>query len=277
MAFILCNISVIILIMATTSWALKRQILYVLVIVLFFSVIAFLIISPNFKKAPSCTDGKQNGTETGIDCGGSCANACLVQVDPVSIIWSRSFRVVAGRFNAVAYLENHNKNTAVNKINYKFRFADANNIYIGKREGSTFIPPSGKFVVFEPAIDVGNSIPVYTNFEFTQTPQWVTVLQEKINQLQILVSNVVLMNEDSSPRLSATIKNNSFFIIPEMDVVVILYDANHNAISVSSTYLEKLTGEESREINFTWPEPFAEKVVSKEIIPLYNIFSVKLK
>lgn len=265
------------ILMATTSWALKRQIFYTVIIILAISIFAFIIISPNFNKAPSCTDGKQNGTETGIDCGGLCANACIVQVDPVSIIWARAFRVVPGRYNAVVYLENHNRNIAVNKINYKFRFADANNVYIGKREGSTFIPPSGKFVIFEPAVDIGNSIPVYTNFEFTQTPQWVTVLQEKINQLQILISNIVLVNEDTSPRLSATLKNNSFFSIPEMEVIAILYDENHNAVSVSSTFLESLSGEEVREINFTWPEPFNSKIVSKEIIPLYNIFSVKLR
>jgi hypothetical protein len=32
--------------------------------------------SPSVCQAPSCTDGAQNGTETGVDCGGSCAT-CL--------------------------------------------------------------------------------------------------------------------------------------------------------------------------------------------------------
>jgi len=31
--------------------------------------------------APTCTDGIQNGDETGVDCGGSCPNACLSQID----------------------------------------------------------------------------------------------------------------------------------------------------------------------------------------------------
>jgi hypothetical protein len=31
--------------------------------------------------APTCTDGIQNGDETGIDCGGSCPNICLAQID----------------------------------------------------------------------------------------------------------------------------------------------------------------------------------------------------
>ena len=101
-------------------------------------------------------------------------------------------RSVPGRYNAVAYLVNHNKNAAIQKINYRFRFADANNVYIGKREGSTFIPPGGNFVVFEPGIDIGNSIPVYVTFEFTETPIWLQVSQEKIDQLKVFVSNIQL-------------------------------------------------------------------------------------
>ena len=255
------------------TWALKRQILYVGVLILVFSVFGFLIIYPALNKTPSCTDGKQNGDETGKDCGGSCAKACLAETDKISVLWSRAFKVVPGRYNAVAYLINHNQNTAVNKINYRFRFADSNNIYIGKREGSTFIPPSGKLAVFEPGIDIGNSIPIYTTFEFTQVPQWIQISPEKINQFKVLISNINLLDETSSPRLSATLKNNSLSVIKGLDVIVILYDNLRNAISASRTYLDSLAGEESKDINFTWPEPFSNKVIVKEIIPMYNFWS----
>ncbi|MBI2627303.1 hypothetical protein HYW72_00025 [Candidatus Nomurabacteria bacterium] len=259
------------------TWALKRQIFYVVVLVLFFLMFGFLIAYPHLNKAPSCVDNKQNGNETGVDCGGSCLGACPAQTDEISILWTRAFRVVPGRYNAVAYLENHNKNIAIEKINYKFRFADKNNIYIGKREGSAYVPPSGKFAVFEPAIDLGNSIPVYATFEFTQTPKWIQVSEEKINQLKVLVSNVILVDEETSPRLSATIKNNSLFTIKELDVIAILYDANRNAVSASRYYLDSLVGEESKDVSFTWPEPLSNKVIAKEIIPMYNIFSAELK
>ncbi|KKS12076.1 MAG: Glucose/sorbosone dehydrogenase [Parcubacteria group bacterium GW2011_GWB1_41_5] len=259
------------------TWAFKRQFSYIFVLVLFFAVFGTMIAYPKFSKEPTCFDGKQNGSETGIDCGGLCVNACLAQVDKVSILWARAFRVVPGRYNAIAYLENHNKNTAIDKINYRFRFADENNIYIGKREGSAFISSSGKLAIFEPGIDVGNSVPVYTTFEFTETPKWVTVSETKINQVKVLVSNIILSDEKTSPRLSATIKNNSLFTVPEIDVVTILYDAGHNAISASHTYIDKLKGEEIKDITFTWPLPIMGEVIAKEIIPMYNIFSVKLK
>lgn len=259
------------------TWALKRQIFYVAVIVLFFSVLGFLIIYPKFNKAPTCSDGMQNGDETGVDCGGSCANACYAQVDQASVLWARAFRVVPGRYNAVAYLINHNKNTAVKKINYRFRFADAKNIYIGKRDGSTFIPPGGNFAVFEPAIDIGNSIPVYTTFEFTEVPVWLQVSQEKISQLKVSVGNISLVDEKTNPKLGAEIRNDSLFTIPNVGIIAILYDAGGNAISTSRTYLNQLLPLQSSDINFTWPEPLPGTVVAKEIIPMYDIFSVKLQ
>ncbi len=259
------------------TWAFKRQLIYISALILFFGAILFFTITPKLNKAPSCEDKKQNGTETGIDCGGSCTKACQSEVDPISILWSRSFRVIPGRYNAVAYLENHNQNTAVNKINYRFRFADANNLYIGKREGSTYVPPSGKFAVFEPGIDVGNSVPVYTSFEFTQAPDWKIVSKEKIDQLKVLVSNINLINEKTAPALSAVVKNSSLFTIKDISVVVILYDAEHNAVSASRTYLNELKGEEVKDIDFTWPEPLPAEIVAKEIIPLYNVDLVKFK
>lgn len=259
------------------TWALKRQIFYVIVLILFIAVFGFLIIYPRLTKAPTCNDGKQNGDELGVDCGGSCVMACFSQVDDVSILWSRAFKVIPGRYNAVAYIVNHNKNTAAQKVNYRFRFADKNNIYIGKREGSTFIPPGGNFVVFEPGIDIGNSIPVYSTFEFTGRPNWLQVPENKISQLKILVSRIELKDVDSFPKLSAVIKNNSLFTIPDVGVIAILYDANGNAVSTSRTYLNKLSPLQSADINFTWPEPLPGVVVEQEIIPMFDIFSAKLE
>jgi len=258
-------------------WALKRQLFYAGVLIVFLGVLGFLIAFPYINKAPTCADNRQNGDEAGVDCGGSCIRACSSEVSRISILWSRAFRVIPGRYNAVAYLENHNKNTAVYKIKYKFRFSDENNVYIGKRDGETFIPPSSKFAVFEGGIDFGNSIPVYATFEFTEMPEWVQVSEDKVNQLKVSVSDINLENQKTSPKLSATIKNDSLFIIPEVSVVVLLYDEKGNAISASRTYLDELKGKESKKISFTWPEPILQKAIAKEIIPLYNIFSVKLR
>ena len=193
------------------TWALRRQIIYIVILIILLAGLGFSIVYPHITKAPTCMDGVQNGTETGIDCGGICSKVCTFEVDQVSVLWSRVFEVIPGRYNAVAYLENHNQDAAIYKINYRFRFSDKDNIYIGKREGETYIPAGGKFAIFEPGINVGNSIPVYTTFEFTETPVWNNVPKDVESGLKVLVSNMKLENQDTNPHLSDTITNNSFF------------------------------------------------------------------
>jgi hypothetical protein len=259
------------------TWASKRQFFFLAVILAFFLVFGFLIIFSYLNDPPTCSDGKQNGTETGIDCGGSCQRVCLFEADKISILWSRAFRVLPGRYNAIAYLENKNENNAVEKVSYRFRFADSNNIYIGKRDGETFIPPARKFAIFEPAVELGNSVPVYTTFEFTTEPDWVKVSPNKVRELQVSISDIRLVDEATNPKLFATVRNRSLFQIPKLSIVAILYDSLGNAVSTSNTTIEALLRETSVPVSFTWPEAFDRSVVVKELIPMYNIFSVELK
>jgi hypothetical protein len=259
------------------TWAFKRQVLYATIIIGFFLAILLYFLWPYITKPPTCNDGKQNGIETGVDCGGSCARACIFEVDQLRVYWARSFKVTDGRYNAIAYIENQNKDTAIYKVKYRFRFADKENIYIGERRGETYVPPTGKFAVFEPALNIGNGIPVYTTFEFLEQPTWVKVPREQMDQLKVFVSDINLYDENTAPRLTARITNSSLYLIPEVSVVAILYDQIGNVVNVSNTFIDLLNREQKVDINFTWPDPFTAPIIVKEIIPMYNVFLTKLK
>lgn len=258
------------------TWALKRQLIYISILTVVFGLLGFWIGYPYFNKPPTCFDRKQNGDERGVDCGGSCALVCNFEVDQLSVLWTRSFEVVPGRYNAVAYLENKNENTIIQKIRYRFRFADGNNVYLGKREGEAYIPPAGKFAIFEPAVDMGNSVPVYTTFEFLEPPVWVKVSEDTVEQVRVLVSNIRLEDINTAPKLSAELTNRSLLSVPDIYAVAILYDKDGNAIHASRTFVEMLRPGQSAQLDFTWLLPFGSDVTTREIIPLYNILSVKL-
>lgn len=254
------------------SWASRRQFKYFSGLVLFMAIILFIIIAPKLFKAPTCTDGKQNGDEVGVDCGGSCALVCKVDVSEPVVLWSRSFPVTGSNYNLVAYVENRNKNSAVYNASYEFRIYDTNNKLLGRREGHTFIPPNQQFAVFESRFDAGQSEVKTVTFEFIQPLVWVKKAPT-LQTLPIRISNTVFDNNKDTPTLSAVVNNDSIYDIGPFDVIAILYDSDHNAINASKTHKDGLINSNKSPVVFTWPETLSSVPVSQDILISINPFA----
>jgi hypothetical protein len=255
------------------SWASNRQFKYFSGVVLFLALVVFLFLLPVIFKKPTCLDNKQNGTETGIDCGGTCSLMCKEDVSDPVILWSRAFPVVGNNYNLVSFVENRNKNSAVITAKYEFRIYDTNNKLLGRREGTTFIPPNQQFAIFESRFDSGQSQIKSVSFEFLSPLVWVKK-SPTLQTLPIRVNNIVFNNNKDTPNLSALISNDSIYDLPEFDVIAILYDAEHNAINASKTHKDKLLSGNNLPVVFTWPEPLSAIPTTKDIMVLINPFSV---
>ena len=137
------------------SWRSTQQLKYfsfVLGIALIIASIGLIFI---FNRPGTCSDGKQNNGELGVDCGGSCARLCSFEVSELVTHWARSFPVREDRYDAVAFLENPNFNAGVKKLAYTFKLYDAKNVLTGSREGNTYVNPGEKFVIYENGIEAG--------------------------------------------------------------------------------------------------------------------------
>lgn len=257
------------------TWASRRQLQYFSGLVVFVGLIIFAFLYPIIFQKPTCFDSKQNGTETGVDCGGTCSLMCKEDIINPVVVWSRAFLVTGNNFNLVAFIENRNKDSAVAEASYEFRIYDTNNILLGTRTGKTFIPPNQQFAIFEPRFSSGQSVIKTVTFEFLNPLIWVKkppILQT--SQQSINVSNIVFDNNKDTPNLTALVNNNSVRDIPEFDAIAILYDANHNAINASKTHKDKLLNSTSVPIVFTWPELLPSEPVTKDIMVLINPFLV---
>lgn len=255
------------------NWGLRRQLIYIGIILLVIAGIAFYFIYPRFNVAPSCVDNKKNGDEAGIDCGGMCANYCPSEVNPLVILWARSFPVSSNQYSSVAYIENQNTNAGIREISYKFKVYDGNNILITDRSGKTFIGPNGRTAIFEPGILVGNRVPKRTLFEFTSNQNFVKI-NPAFNNLRIFAKDPLMQDEDSSPKVQGTIANNSLTMVENISAVAILFDEFGNAVAVSNTILDILPANSSKNVFFSWPDPFGVSVRKIEIIPRINPFSI---
>ena len=107
-----------------STWGTKRRNTIIFIILAFFLIIAGIISFALFYEEPTCFDGKRNGNEIGIDCGGSCELLCELQIIEPLVHWTRYFEVVPGVYNVLAYLENPNVTDGADRVDYIFKLFD---------------------------------------------------------------------------------------------------------------------------------------------------------
>lgn len=247
------------------SWSAKRKTLYALafvtgVLVFIAAPTAYVVYRP-----PTCTDGKMNQAEQGVDCGGPCVNLCQEkELEPI-ILWQRSFEVGPGAYNVIAYVQNPNVSSAAIQVPYVFRLYNASQELISERTGKVNLPPNRSLPIFEANMPSGKQIPARVSFEFRSKPYWIR--QQSVFP-DVRINNITLSREQTVPLLSAEIENKELTTYDRVPVVAILYDLAGNAVAASRTIIDSLEGQSAQEIVFTWPKPFGTDISEKEIVPI---------
>lgn len=234
-------------------------------------MLALLIGVPTYlalHHAPSCQDGVKNGTEEGVDCGGSCPNICSFKVADPIVHWSRSVSVVPGVYTALALVENTNDSYQALSVPYSFQLRDAQNILIAEQTGTLELPPHTIVPVFETGIKTGERIPAHTTFLIAPHITWT---HSAFSPPDVSVLSRALSATTTSPRLSVRIRNNTLATFLDLPVVAALYDASDNLVHASRTVIPELGPTGDRDIVFTWPAPFAAPVARIDVTPVFPL------
>jgi len=238
----------------SAGWGSKRKLVYIIaaIFIVLTALVAFYVFF--FNQAPSCMDGKQDGNETGIDCGGPCTSICSNQAHSPTVLWSRAFPVAtttdgSSLYTAAAYVQNANVGAGAKNIHYSFQLFDSNNALILERTGVTDLPPVQTIPIVETGINVGTRTVARTLFSFSEVPEWHIVPAGTLPALAL--SSETLASDGT--RLSATITNNSLFSIKNLTAVAVVFDANNNALAASKSVVSQLASHASQNIVFTWP------------------------
>lgn len=259
------------------TWSSRRKLLYsILFFVVLVGVMALVIRHYTVQPA-TCSDGKKNGDETGVDCGGGCFNYCINELADPKVRFSRSFQIAPSIYTAVAYIEHNNANAAIPSVPYVFKLYDANNTLIATRTGTTYIGPAGRTAIVETLIQTGNAVPAITRFAFTAPLVWQKI-GSAFARLVINTDHFAFETTDgTTTRLAATLQNESRASFSDLDTVAILYDADGNAITAVKVAVPQLATLASKTIYFTWPFALPTKVARVEIIPRINPYTTTLQ
>ncbi len=231
------------------SWRMRRQLLYYavggVVALILFLLVSTLLLS----QTPTCSDGSRNGTETGVDCGGSCANICMEQAEKPRVLWTRAFRTGANTYTLAAYIESPYPTATASRVPYFFELRDDKGLLVLERKGLLDIPPIPIIPIVEVNVNVGERSVSHTFLSFPQTPQWVKVSSNTKRDVRI---SLPTPNSDYS-RVSATLTNSSLQDAEDVTVMAVLFDTAGVARGASKTFVSELPRTSSKSIVFTWP------------------------
>jgi Mg-chelatase subunit ChlD len=225
--------------------------------------LAVVIFYANFYVPPSCNDGQQNGEERGVDCGGGCLRVCQADAIAPVVVWAESFVINEGQYNAVAYVENQNQTIGTPNLRYTFELLSDGEV-VGTRTGVTALPPNSVYPVFEGRIFTDDNKEITDTRIVIESPEFWLPASVGRDQFRTLDINLTGAGED--PRLDVQLENTSVSDAREVEVVATIFNDAGAPVTASETYVERLAGQTTEEIVFTWPNPIA-KTVRNCIIP----------
>lgn len=230
------------------TWSGRRQLLYITAAGIVLAGVLGALYVTLFTAPPTCDDGLQNGSELGVDCGGSCALLCPHMArDPV-VLWQRAFEVSSGNYTAAAYIKNDNVGAGARTVRYSFQLFDKDNFLIVEREGVADLLPVPAMPIIETNIDTGTRTVARTFFSFSETPIW---RHEELRDLSSLsIANQYL--DEGGKRLVATLENSGVSDVKNVTVASVLYDKDGVARAASRSVVT-VGARSSKQVVFTWP------------------------
>lgn len=220
-----------------------------------------------FRAAPTCLDGKQNQDESGVDCGGVCATACMETVmgEPIVIREVAALPVENGAYDVVARIYNPNNTVGAESFVYTIRLLDGTGNEVASVSNSSWILPQETKTLLAFALPV-TSLPTKATLEITEA-KW-----ER------------LTNYDGKPKLGVynkryepgkrpgefggivmgLVTNESGYDFRLVTIKVILRDEQGEPLAINQTDRRTFLVGEQHEFRLTWPTPFPGEVATVE-------------
>jgi len=247
--------------MLTLTRDTKRLTIIVIYIFLFIGVgtgLYFLL-----RPAPTCFDGKQNQNETGIDCGGVCANACLETATGESLVVREVTALPVGddTYDVVGRIYNPNNTVGAESFTYTIRLLDASGTEVGSTSQTGWVLPqeTKSLLVFSlPA----SSKPSKATLEITDV-HWERLTnydgRPKLGVYNKRYETTGRGGEYGGVALGL-VTNESGYDYRLVTVKVIARDAEGEPLAINQTDLRTFLVGQQREFRLPWPVPFAGKI-----------------
>lgn len=246
------------------TWADKRRIIILSIVAVALAIVIAVLSFFLFYTPPSCTDGKQNGEETGIDCDGTCAYVCTVGLREPSISFTRAFSPSTERTDVISYINNPNPGLTVQDVPYVLELYTRDNLRIAKVEGKIDLGP-GATPLYVPKVYQGPGDIGQAFLTLATSSMWYRYQDDRIIPKYNFDAAI---EGEATPRITATLTNPSAYTLREVLVIATVFDAAGNALAASQNVIPSIAPQGIAGAVFTWNLPFSASPTRIDVVPI---------
>lgn len=234
-----------------------KQLIYGAFYLVIWILIFFAVYRSFFYTAPSCFDGKQDQGETGIDCGGPCAKACIpMNLSTISAIANpQVFLSSPGHYTLLGQVANANPGFAAQSFSYEFDLYDAEDTLIGTVAGNSFMYSAETKYIVAPNIAVATDTVDHATLNIG-TIVWVPAATLGLvpnwgsqGEPQVVGSNFA----SSTVTVNGQITDDDVAAFNNILIVAIFKDGNGNPIGASQTEVDSIAPNQTENFSVSYP------------------------
>lgn len=232
--------------------------------------------------SPSCGDGKQNGGEMGVDCGGMCP-PCQEKAVVSEILVKKTAFVKSGseKYDLVVWLANPNDIYGARLIVGSFFLFGLDGQSLGEVEKKTFLLPregsfqddEGKFVLAQ-GISIDSGSPLGSIEWKTKEVDWVVMTQVANVGLSFSDRNYKELSQGTGfSKVSGLLTNNSYYDWNDVVVSILLRDSSGTLLATHGTSRQTFRSGEKWDFQLIFPDRFSGEVRDVVMQAETNIFN----
>lgn len=235
-----------------------KQLFFGIILLVLIGGIGWGVYAAFIKPDATCTDGKQNGNETGVDCGGACGNQCIpVDIKPISKRGNIQILPIGSSTRATVLVQIQNLNSDYGaKFDYTLSLKEKTGREVAVSLGKNIIYPAEiKYLAF-PNMEVSLApSELVADFRIEKT-EWVK--EEDMKKPSVFIQNEATVIHPDRIEVSGKFTNADAGKLEGATVVAILFDNRGSMIGASETRVENVESGEAR--SFIVIHPFVSSV-----------------
>jgi len=218
-------------------------------------LIIALIVIFNLPNA-NCFDERQNGNETGVDCGGSCIPCGVKYAKDLEIIGTPTILEVTNDISEiVAKVRNPNSEYGV-MFDYQIKLSDSFGQVKNTINAQSFIYPSNTKYLIIPKVLVKKSEIAKVELVFNQNSfQWFATNKTPKDLFSIYDVQTQFLEDAKNPgylKTTGKINNKMSFDFSSVNLTILVYSKIGELLNAVETNLDSLSSNSTQQFEYIW-------------------------